>query len=70
VSPEDGPSVKVTLETIYHEVLKLTGLPDRVNDHEIRLRAIEKYMWIWIGSSAILGAGLGQIVNAVINGGG
>lgn len=67
----DEPVVKVTLTTIYTELLtlksNLNGVPRQVSDHEVRIRAIEKYLWIWIGASGILGAGAGQLVNYLIS---
>lgn len=58
--------VKVTLTTIYTELLKMTGVPGQVKDHEIRIRAIEKYLWIWIGAAGGVGAGISQLVTFVI----
>lgn len=66
--PEDGPHVKVTLDVIYNAVLglkeQLAPLPDRVDDHEIRIRAIEKYLWIWIGASGLAGAGVASVIQS------
>lgn len=57
---------------IYNQLLvmdkKLDPIPHQVNDHEIRIRAIEKYLWIWIGSAGALGAGAGQIINKLLEG--
>lgn len=65
------PSTRVTLHTVYNLLLdfkeEMTGLPRRVDDHEIRIRAIEKYLWVWIGAAGVGGAGLGQLVNTLIN---
>jgi hypothetical protein len=46
---------------------KVDPLPRRVDDHEIRIRAIEKYLWVWIGAAGVGGAGLGQLINTLIN---
>lgn len=67
----EEPVVKVTLATIYQELLTLKAtiapVPDHVSDHEVRIRAIEKYLWIWIGASGVIGAGAGQLISFIIN---
>jgi hypothetical protein len=72
--PEDNePVVRVTLTAIYNKLLDVEDavdpLPTKVADHEVRLRAIERYLWIWIGASGVVGAGLGQLLNSLIGGG-
>jgi hypothetical protein len=68
---EPEPSTRITLGAIYNQLLvmdkKLDPIPQQVIDHEIRIRAIEKYLWIWIGSAGAVGAGAGQIINTLIN---
>ena len=67
--PEEEAVVRVTLTTIYNKLLDVEDivnpLPKQVSDHEVRIRAIEKYLWIWIGASGVLGAGAGQVLNAI-----
>ena len=63
--------MKVTLQTIYDLLLQVKAttdpLPKKVEDHEVRIRAMEKYLWIWIGAAGTAGAGLNQIATAVLN---
>lgn len=71
MSAQEEAVVKVTLSRIYDKLLdveaKVDPLPERVNDHEVRIRAIEKYLWVWIGAAGVGGAGVGQIINTIIN---
>jgi hypothetical protein len=71
VTNVEEPAVRITLGTIYGKLLemdsKLGPLPDEVSDHEVRIRAIEKYLWIWIGASGVLGAGASQLISFIIN---
>lgn len=67
----EEPAVRITLGKIYDKLLdmdsKFAPLPGEVSDHEVRIRAIEKYLWIWIGASGVLGAGASQIINFILN---
>lgn len=68
---DDRPAVKVSLDTIYETLLdvakKVDPVPAQLSDHEVRIRAIEKYLWIWIGSAGATGAGLTQIANTLVS---
>lgn len=72
MSEDTEPVVKVTLTTIYNKLLevedKVDPLPLKVEDHEVRLRAIEKYLWIWIGAAGACGAGAAQVISKLIGG--
>lgn len=64
------PAVKVTLENIYKTVLdidkKIDPIPAQVRDHELRLRVIEKRMWVWLGGAALGGGGLAEVFSRVL----
>lgn len=66
------PGVRITNREIYSAVLQLKDavnpLPGQVSDHEVRIRAIEKYLWIWIGAAGVLGAGASQVVGRIFTG--
>lgn len=67
--PNDS-SVRITNREIYDTLVlidrKLEPIPSQVSDHEIRIRAIEKYLWIWIGAAGVLGAGASQVVMRIL----
>jgi hypothetical protein len=67
----EEPATRVTLKQVYDLALEtkeaIINLPEKVNDHEIRIRAIEKYLWIWIGAAGGAGAGVTQLITAIIN---
>jgi hypothetical protein len=67
----EEPATKVTLGAIYNKLIevdkKVDPIPGQVHDHEIRIRAIEKYLWVWIGAAGVGGAGVGQIINTLIS---
>jgi hypothetical protein len=69
---EDDATVRITNREIYNAVLDLkeavNPLPGQVSDHEVRIRAIEKYLWIWIGAAGVLGAGVSQVATRLLTG--
>lgn len=68
---EDGVApVKITLRDIYEVVVRLdkANANDRLNDHEDRIRALEKQVWAWAGGAALAGALIGQIVQFALKG--
>jgi hypothetical protein len=68
---EEEPAIRITMTTVYNKLLDVERIVDpmpvQVSDHEVRIRAIERYLWIWIGASGVLGAGLGQLISTVLN---
>jgi hypothetical protein len=64
------PFTRVTLGVIYDKLVqldkKVDPIPTQVSDHEVRIRAIERYLWIWIGAAGVVGAGAGQLVARLI----
>ncbi len=68
MSAPDEPSTRVTLGKVYDLVLELkdelSGVPARVTDHEVRLRVLEKYFWLWLGGAGAVGGIVGAILTA------
>jgi hypothetical protein len=46
--------------------VKLDTALTRGDDHEVRLRSLERKVFVAAGAATVLGAGLGQIANALI----
>lgn len=44
---------------------KLDGIPDKLSDHEARLRAVERAVWRAAGAATVLGAGAGYVASLV-----
>jgi hypothetical protein len=63
---DDDVFVKVSLQTIYAELLaikeKLSVLPSEVQDHETRVRLLARRVWSMGGVATIGGAALSQIL--------
>lgn len=64
---DEEPAVKVTLTTIFDKLLDLeivlNPIPARVDDHETRMRVLEKGFWKMVGFFSA-----GQIVIGVLEG--
>lgn len=73
---DSGPYVKVSLDLIYTELMavkadvaemKAASTAAIVADHEGRIRTLEKWVWGAAGIAAVGGAGLGQLITALMN---
>ncbi|WP_159795621.1 hypothetical protein [Puerhibacterium puerhi] len=73
----ENPHAKVSLESIYEvsldtreRVIRIEGqlkeLNDSRDDHEARIRNIERRLWIIAGASMVGGAGLGEVLSRVL----
>lgn len=72
MADESDGRVFITNQKIYDVLMEVKGtvtpLPAQVSDHEVRIRAIEKYLWIWIGAAGVLGAGVSQVATRLLTG--
>lgn len=70
--PDPAELVVITNREIYDVLVDVKStvapLPSQVSDHEVRIRAIEKYLWIWIGAAGVLGAGVSQVATRLLTG--
>lgn len=41
-------------------------LREKVQDHETRIRSMERYQWIWMGGAAVGGAVMAQVAGLVL----
>lgn len=71
VPPPEGPAI-VTVREVYDLVLQVKERIDRQNvhdlakdveDHETRIRGLEKWVWRASGIAALVGAGLSQALD-------
>lgn len=62
------PPVEITLKDVYDVVVRLdrANMPTRMDDHENRIRALEKYVWAWAGGAALAGGLIGQVLNVAV----
>lgn len=72
---QDGLSFTLTgrdlwekLDEISKAVGATAGLPKTVEDHEVRIRALERKVFIASGFAAAIGAGLGTTLSRLIGG--
>ena len=69
------PPAEISLREVYDlliivrddlTTMKATDTASRVDDHETRLRAVEKWIWGAAGIGAVGGAVLGQVVSVLL----
>ena len=51
----DGITNRELYDAIVELRIALTDTPDRLKDHETRLRALEKKVYTWSGAAAVAG---------------
>lgn len=61
---QTAESVPVTLARIDE---KLTGVLTRDNDHEKRIRSLEKTIWLGVGFAAAVGSASGSLFARLVN---
>ena len=66
----DEPTARITLREVYDAVqslkAELTQLPKIAEDHEDRLRDLERKVWSFAGLATLLGAALAQLVTFLL----
>lgn len=66
----EEPSARITLREVYDAVnslkAELSNLPKISEDHEDRIRELERKVWSFAGLATILGAGLAQLVTYLL----
>ena len=67
-NPTTEPGVKVTMADLYRllsevrdEVRSMRPLPAKLDDHESRLRALERKVWSAAGAAAAVGGAVGIV---------
>lgn len=67
--PEE-PTARITLREVYDAVQalknELSNLPKVAEDHENRLRALEKRVWTFAGLATLFGAALAEFIQFVV----
>lgn len=55
------------VETLTRIEVKLDNSLTKIEDHESRLRAVERKLWIAMGAAGMVGGGVGQLVEVFMN---
>lgn len=65
----DQRTTEITLREVYDAVIELkyelAHTPKQVDDHEKRIRSLERLTWSLSGVATLLGAGLSQLITAL-----
>lgn len=65
-------NVEITPKEIYDKLVELvvamSPVPARMEDHETRLRSLERKIWMAAGFAAAIGTGLGTVLSQLIGG--
>ena len=61
---------EITLKDVYDIVLELkqTTARERLDDHEVRIRSLERLLVWWSGSAAGIGAIIGSVLSLFMKG--
>ncbi len=70
---EEEDTVRVTMSDVYRlllevrdEVREMRPLPARIEDHETRIRSLERKVWAAAGAAAAAGGVLGTIAQQLL----
>jgi hypothetical protein len=63
-------SHEITLKDVYDIVLELkqTNARERLDDHEVRIRSLERQLVWWSGATAGIGAIIGSVLSLFMKG--
>lgn len=65
-------AVTITAKEVYDKlselVVAMSPVPARIEDHEIRIRSLERKIWAAAGFAAALGTGLGTFLSQLLGG--
>ncbi len=72
MSIHDLGAVTITAKEVYDKlselVVAMSPVPKQVEDHEIRLRGLERKIWMAAGFAAAIGTGLGTLLSQLMGG--
>lgn len=70
----DLGAVTITAKEVYDKlselVVAMSPVPARVEDHETRLRSLERKVWAAAGFAAAIGTGIGTVLSQLLGSGG